>query len=187
MKRLMIHARNILPNVLLASLVAAMVAIPAVGLLSPEPLTAESRKLNAPQDIRTPTVTYGNCQVTATITDRNLDHGDRPEFTLSVRNLGNREERFEILPSVTITPYTPANRRILLMPKPVTCEPIRVFVKPQETFEQTVTVDHEMLAGETVNVALPDPTQQLVAMDSVSIPLPDSPADETPNEPIVEE
>jgi hypothetical protein len=187
MKRLLTHTRSILPNVLLASLVAAMVAIPAVGLLSPVPLTAESRKLNAPQDIRTPIVHYGNCQVTAAITDRNLDHGDKPEFTLTVRNSGDQEDRFEILPTVTITPYTPANRRILLMPKPVTCEPIRVFVKPQETVEQNIRIDYEMIAGETVNLALPDPTQQLVAMDSVSIPLLDSPADETPNEPIVEE
>jgi len=171
MKHLLTHARSILPNVLLATLIAAMVAIPAVGLFSPAPLTAKSRRLN-PQDVRTPTVQFGNCQVSAHLTDRNLDHGDKPEFTLTVRNTGNREERLDILPSVTITPYTPPDSRRLRMPKPVTCEPIRVSVKARETVEQVVPIDYEMLAGETVNLAIPDQNQQPVAMDSASIPLP---------------
>jgi hypothetical protein len=174
---------KVLPNVLLATLIAAMTALTTVGLLAPTYLTAQDADGTPPAEIETPTVEIDRCVISAAFVNKDLAPGDKPQLRLTIYNPTDADIDLDVVPTVTAQDQAAMFSRSMSLPTPVSLAPVQLVVPAGETVEHVVTVHFELLPGSIITASVVPMTDEmrLVAQFTQTNPGANTDASETPN------
>ena len=156
-------------NILLAGLIAIMTAAGTVGLFQLSPLTAQDATETTPEEIAIPTLTVGECTITAAFVSKELEVGDTSSFILTVHNPTEEPAELDLACSLEVTPAGGMMMRFSPPSVSQWTEDQHISLEPGESVDITCAPDYAMQAGDQAHIVLTS-GEQTVYTDSLSMP-----------------